>query len=472
MKSPLVIFAFVFSLGIALSGSIKIPLALAFLLAFLFLIFSFLTLHKSARFNIFICLFILTLGSTALINEKVLPKSHISKLITYRNTTPYMVTGYVLTPSTLKHNKSAFVLRARELQIGNLKYGTCGDILVYIDGDKNFSSAEQLIFSGNLYRPFSKNNLSKASYKDYLRNQGIYCIMKAKSYRRTLKANRGLSLKRFCLNLKEGTKKKTFPYLSGISQSIFSAMVLGERRNIPALLNSNMVKSGTVHILVVSGFNVGIVAFIVILFLKLFRLPRKIRLSLAIPCLIIYCFITGASTPVVRATVMAIIIIFGYLIKREADIYNSLAIAALFILLAHPGQLFDIGFQLSFMSVLSIICIYPRIRLFLRIGCLKSRYLKFLLDSLLVSFAAWAGTLWFIAYYFSIFSPITVFANLLIVPIATLITFCGFSIISAGVFFVPLTHYFALTFELLASLLININNSLIRFPWAYFNIRV
>jgi competence protein ComEC len=112
----------------------------------------------------------------------------------------------------------------------------------------------------------------------------------------------------------------------------------------------------------VSGFNVGIVTFIIILLLKLIRLPRKVRLACAIILLILYCLVTGASTPVVRATVMAGVFLLAYLFKREPDIYNSLFLAAIFILAFNPRQLFDIGFQLSFASVFSIIYIYPKIK--------------------------------------------------------------------------------------------------------------
>jgi competence protein ComEC len=248
------------------------------------------------------------------------------------------------------------------------------------------------------------------------------------------------------------------------------AMVLGEKRNIPWFVNNAMMKTGTVHILVVSGFNVGIVSFIIILFLKLIRVPRRIRFVIAIPCLVIYCLMTGASTPVVRATVMAIVFMLGFLLKREPDIYNSLSVACLFILIFNPRQLFDIGFQLSFTSVFAIVSIYPRLKSYLGIESLKIKYLRLLIDGCLVSFSAWLGTMGFIAYYFKIFSPITVLANLLIVPLATLITLCGFSLVFMSLIFPALASSFASASELLVALLIKINAFLARFPAAYFSL--
>ncbi len=215
-----------------------------------------------------------------------------------------------------------------------------------------------------------------------------------------------------------------------------------------------------------SGFNVGIVAFIIFLFLKLLRLPKGLRLCVTIVLLVLYCLMTGSSTPVVRATIMAMAFILAYWFKREPDIYNSCALAVLFILLINPRQLFDIGFQLSFASVISIVCLYPKLNSLLHIESLKVRYLRFLIDGCLVSFSAWLGTMGFIAYYFKIFSPITVLANIFIVPLAALITLSGFSLIMIGLILPPIAPLFASACELTVMLLININSFLIKIPYA------
>jgi len=183
--------------------------------------------------------------------------------------------------------------------------------------------------------------------------------------------------------------------------------------------------------------------------------------------LVIYCFLTGASNPVVRATVMGIVFLVAYFIKRDPDIYNSCALAAVFILSNNPNQLFDIGFQLSFVSVVSIIYLYPKIKSILRLESLKVKPLQFILDGVLVSFSVWIGTMGLILYYFRIVSPITVVANVFIVPLATLITLCGFSLICAGIISPVLAHLFAPATEILVALLLKLNFFLIGLPGAY-----
>jgi len=184
---------------------------------------------------------------------------------------------------------------------------------------------------------------------------------------------------------------------------------------------------------------------------------------------------TGASNPVVRSTVMAIVFMLGFLLKREPDIYNSLSVAGLFILVANPRQLFDIGFQLSFVSVITIVYLYPALRSRLMLSTKggvypKIKLIRFLIDGCLVSLSAWLGTLGFIAYYFRILAPITVLANIFIVPLATLITLCGFSLMLMGWVFPPLVPFFASTSELLVVSLIKINMFLARLPLAYFHL--
>ena len=160
----------------------------------------------------------------------------------------------------------------------------------------------------------------------------------------------------------------------------------------------------------------------------------------------------------------------AYLVKREADVYNSCAVALIFILVINPRQLFDIGFQLSFASVISIVYLYPKLKSFISSGVLKIRYLRFLIEGCLVSLSAWLGTAGLVAYYFRIFSPVTVLANIFIVPLASLVTLCGFNLIAMEFICPMLAPFFAYSSEFIVSLLLNINAFLIKLPGAYFRL--
>lgn len=469
MKRPLVVSALVFCLGIVVAGVIRIPFLIAYALTAIFLLFSFLSVKHELSFKISLCFLIFLLGVISLKNSYILPKCHIRNYNYFKNSHSCFVRGFINSQPELKNGRPSFIFQAKEIQSGNLKRNCCGNILVYAKSIKGLHYGEELSLTGNLHRPYRFGTKGRRSYADYLANQDIYLIMHVETVT-YLKKNKGSAIKRFALWLKDKMEGIIFKYVSPLPGSILDAMILGERKGIPALIYNSMVKSGTVHILVVSGFNVGLVFFIIILFLKLLRLPRKARICAAIPLLIVYCLVTGASNPVVRATIMAIVFLAAYLFKREPDIYNSLALAALFILWLKPRQLYDIGFQLSFVSVLSIVCLYPKINSLLNLKSLRIKYIRFLAEGCAVSLSAWAGTAGFIAYYFKIFSPVTVLANLFIVPLATLITLAGFSLIIVGLLCPPLAQLFSPANEFLAALLLNINAFLIKLPGASFSL--
>ncbi len=469
MKRPLVWIAIIFSLGIALGNFLRLSFVLVYILILIVFIGSLTLLKKERIFFILLFLSIFLLGIAAIKNKQVLPRCHVLKYLKYKSNDTYIIKGFIASHPIAKLSKTSFIFMTEEIQINHLKYNCCGYILVYAP-KKDLSYGEELILRGKLYKPFYRSSSRQKSYRDYLYHQGIYCMMNVESASHAvrLNKNKGFLYKRFALWLKDRIEKTISSYVSPAAASILGAMILGEKRNIPAFVYNSMVKSGTVHILVVSGFNVGIVAFIIVLFLRLIRTHRKIRLYVACPLLMLYCLMTGASTPVVRATVMAIVFMFAYLVKREPDIYNSCALASLFILGMNPRQLFDVGFQLSFASVISIVFLYPKIKSLLHTEALKIKGLQYLIDSCLISLSAWLGTMGFVAYYFKIFSPVTVLANLLIVPLASLITLCGFSLVSTALVCPPLAFLFASTSELIVAILLKINSLLLKLPEAYF----
>jgi len=258
--------------------------------------------------------------------------------------------------------------------------------------------------------------------------------------------------------------------LSPFSAGILNAIILGERQNLSAHTRDVLVYSGTVHIIAISGLHLGIVAFMILLLLKIMKIPRKPRYTLTILLLIFYCLLTGANTPVLRSTVMATILLLSYFLEREVNIYNSLSLAALIILTVNPWQLFEVSFQLSFLSVISIVWLSPKIKSLFPEKLNKISWIRFLTSVFSVSFAAWLGLLPLIAYYFRILSPITILANMIIVPYMTIIVASGFSLALIGILVPYLACIFAASNELFILILFKINSSLIAIPGAYFKL--
>jgi competence protein ComEC len=245
------------------------------------------------------------------------------------------------------------------------------------------------------------------------------------------------------------------------------AMLLGDKKDIPRTVYSDMIKSGTVHILVVSGFNVSIVAGLLALFLKILRLNRIIRLVIIVPALALYCLMTGASPPVVRATIMGVFFFSSWYVRRDPDIFQALSLSAFVMLVADPRELFDASFQLSFMSVFAICFLAPGIERLANLDRITLRPLRWVAGLMAVSLSAWIGTAGFIAYYFKIIAPVTVLANIFIPVIASFITLCGISLVAAGYLCPYLAITLASVSESLIVFLLWFNSFFIHIPGAY-----
>ena len=478
MKRLLVGLAVFYGLGIILAGLIRLDFWLIMVIAIVVFIFASLGAKEKHLFLVLVLFLALLAGYLNLKNSYKLSRCHIRNFVSYKDNSLYYLKGFIASQPEFKNNHLWFILRTQEIQAEKLRYKCCGEVLVKMDFEQELNYGDNLTLIGNLDRSHSFNR--SQGYRDFLARQNIYLIMPILDRRQIIRQNLrpagenagcrfcGAGLIRGCLWLRSYLEQVISRYLPDLPASILSAMVLGQKRNIPWLVNNSMIKSGTVHILVVSGFNVGIVAFIINLLLKILRLPRKARIILTAICLLIYCLITGATNPVIRATVMGLVFLAAYLLKREPDIYNSLVSAALFILMINPRQLFDIGFQLSFISVLAIVYLYPKLKALIHLEACRVKILKFITEGCLVSFSAWLGTLVIIALNFRIIAPVTVLANILIVPLATLITLCGFTLVLSGLIYPDLAILLSLPTAALITLLLNINAALIKLPFAFF----
>ncbi|HEV2208101.1 MAG TPA: ComEC/Rec2 family competence protein [Verrucomicrobiae bacterium] len=215
------------------------------------------------------------------------------------------------------------------------------------------------------------------------------------------------------------------------------ALTLGWKPALTEEVSEPFVRAATYHIFAVDGLRMAIIFGI---FFGLFRalgIPRSVSGLVLLPLIWFYVALTGWPASAIRATVMLSLVIGGWILKRPTDLLNSLFAAALLILLWQPQQLFQAGFQLSFLVVLCLILMLPPLWLVIRRWTapepllppsLRRRWPAFILvparycgDVLLTSFAAWIGSIPLVAYYFHIVTPVSTPANLLAVPLCGLV---------------------------------------------------
>ena len=122
------------------------------------------------------------------------------------------------------------------------------------------------------------------------------------------------------------------------------------------------MRAGTYHIFAVDGLRIGLLAGICLGLLRLLQIPRALCGAVVLPVLWFYVGLTGWPASAVRATIMASVVIAGWALRRPGDLINSLCAAALIILMWQPEQLFQPGFQLSFLVVACIALIVPPVQ--------------------------------------------------------------------------------------------------------------
>ncbi len=265
------------------------------------------------------------------------------------------------------------------------------------------------------------------------------------------------------------------------------SMSLGWRPGLNSDASVPFIRTGTMHIFAISGLHVALIAAILVQLLKFIRIPRAACALVIIPLIWFYTGATGWQPSAIRSTIMSSIVVLGWSLKRPSNLLNSLLGAALFILIWQPEQLFQASFQLSFFVVLSmalllqerwsqdprfpawqlgwLIGLHPLSRL--KAGWKPTAFIRwwpgdellppsleplwlrcwrkssaFLKTSLLTSGAAWIGSLPLIMYYFSIVTPISLLANLIVVPLSSMALTCNLASFCTGTWFSSATTLF------------------------------
>lgn len=469
MKHILVFLCISFVCGIFFAASIAVAFWVLAALAFVFLSASAAFFLKRLLFLIFIVCAMFFVGAALLRNAETLPREHIAKRISFQKDNVNLV-GVIASDPSVQERNTSFILKAEQLKYGNIAKPVCGKVLVKVYKKGKFVYGERISFIGKIYRPFSFSK--DFDYRQYLKQQGIYSILSISKIGtwEKFEARAGNPIAAFSFHIKHKIRNVFEKNLSPFAAGVLSAFILGDRQNLPRYIINIMVHLGVVHIIAISGFNVGVVTFLMLIVLKVFRVPRRARFFLTIFLLIIHCFLTGANPPVVRATVMAVILLLGYALEREANIYNSLSLAAFLILFFNPWQLLGISFQLSFLSVFFIVWLTPKIERLFPKKWLVISWTRFLILTFAVSLAAWLGLMPLIAHYFKIVTPLTVLANMIIVPYATIIIVSGLSLAVLGAFAPWLAPVLGASNEVLIFLFFKINYLLAGIPGAYFNL--
>lgn len=371
-----------------------------------------------------------------------------------------MVEGVVCESPQVSSEKTELIIRASRILINGQYQSVSGCLLLTIREPDPFRYGDVIRFQSKLRLPHNFHNPGGFDYERYLRFRGIL-VRGFINDRRDIvimRRDMGNPFRNRLEQFRDFIRETIMTSAPGTEGAIIRAMILGDQKEIPKEVMEKFNRTGTTHIIAISGFNIGIVAvfslFLVRLFLKsseyiLLRWDiTRISTLCSILIIILYTFIAGLGISVIRASIMVVLFMFAILINRERDLYNTLAAAAFCILILTPYSLFDVSFQLSFMAVASLLFLTPKLTALLPPSPVKvsstMRYefmghLQWALRSIgiffFASLCATLGTLPLILLYFNRLSLVTLAANFVVVPILGIIAipFCLLIVLTAPI---------------------------------------
>ena len=335
-------------------------------------------------------------------------------------------------------------------------YGTAGNIgkaLMYFEKNENTAKldiGDHLLINTRLTEIKNQNNPNEFDYKKYLSGKGIFVqAYIAENDYMLLENEKTKSVYFYAHHIRKNLLNKINNYgLTGDEFQVVSALVLGYKNELSPSVKHSYAASGAMHILAVSGLHVGIIYFVFASLLNfIFRKRKYAWINTFILLIIIwaYAVITGISPSVQRASVMFSFIIIGKSVNRPVSIYHSIFMSAFVLLLINPFNLTDIGFQLSYMAVLGIVYLFPK---FYNLFTVKYLIIDKIWALTCVSIAAQIATLPITLYYFHQFPVYFLVANIFVIPLATLILYCGLLLISLS-FWPGLASVFGVILSLL-----------------------
>lgn len=357
--------------------------------------------------------------------ENIFKFSENSNPITYFQITKIL-------KDTKFYNKS----EAEVIQLNSTK--TSGKILVNLKKDSinKTLDLDDILLTKVKFQSIEKpKNPYTFNYKKYLENKQIFYQLTFSKEQYKILPKQRITLKGIAFFVRKKINKSL--QKNGFKNevlAVINALLLGQRNFVSSDLLKSYAGAGAIHILAVSGLHIGILLWLLTWLFKpihYLKNGKTLALIFVVILLWIYAVIAGLSASVVRAVTMFTAIVISINVNRLSNIYNALVISMFFLLLFHPFYLFDVGFQLSYLAVFSIVWLQPKLSRLIRP---PYWILNKLWQLFTVSIAAQIGILPLSIYYFHQFPGLFFVANLIIIPFLGIILIVGVVVILLSIF--------------------------------------
>ncbi len=305
---------------------------------------------------------------------------------------------------------------------------------------KELEYGDKVKLQGEYKKPFEQKNYGGYNDKQYLKTLKISGRVKVKEIEIVAKKQLNVVLQ-FTNHVNLKIKERLQAIFTKEKAAILKGLLLGETEEIPEEVKENFQTSNISHILAVSGMHISYIIIGLQLLLK--KQVGKTRTRMAtIVILILYALITGGNPSIIRSVVMSIITIGSGMVHRKSDIWNSIAVSLLSILLYNPFLILDIGLQLSYLGTIGIVLFRPVIVKILNSIQSKKKAIEKVKEVLAVSLSAQIMIFFVVLYHFNIVGIYFLITNLLVSIIIGPILILAFFTIFISFVFNPLTRFF------------------------------
>ena len=371
------------------------------------------------------------------IHSSKFSKTHYSHLETIADEHLHQLEFIVkkrLKPTTYNHRYYVELIKVDSTSVS-------GSLLVNLSKESNtanFNVNEKILTTASLKEVNAPLNPYQFDYKNYLKRLGIYRQVFLKDQIVLAIPQSPTTITAYAETIREGLNKhlKELSF-KPIERAFIKALLLGQRQDITSDVYEAYSKAGAIHILAISGLHIGILLLILQFILNpllYFGQGKFVRLLIILCVLWSFAVMAGLSPSVVRAVTMFSLFAIVRGLKRSSNSLNTLAVSAFILLLVRPGFCFDVGFQLSYAAVASIIIVKPVLDSW---GSFKNRIGNWFLDLLKVSIAAQIGVLPLSLYYFHQFPGLFFVTNMVVVPCLIVILGLGITTMILAVVYKP-----------------------------------
>lgn len=438
-------------MGIVLGNFFNLPVLFLFFLSFFIIITSFI-------FKTYLILFInfVLVGWIYFQQHNKIPKNHFQNSSLENS---YCKALVIEKRSLSEKGFTSFLTEIQSIFNDSITINTSGKALIYIKDSIDLLPNTTLVFKNSFEGIQPPKNPYAFDYSNFLKKKKIYHHAFPKKIK--IISSSQWNFFAFC----NYTRAKIIQKLEkkyGLHDEVtlMKAMLLGEKNHLSFNLKQPYSKTGTLHLLAISGLHTGILYGCFYLFLYFFTfIPRGrfFRIIISLLLLWLYASLTGLSASVCRASLMITLFQLSSLLNRDAKSIHTICLSAFILLIINPNFLFDVGFQLSYSAVLSIVLFFPY---FQNRITFRYRIVRFYYHASLISIIATIGTLPLTLYYFNSFPTLFLVSNLVITPIFCFIMGLGLIVLLLLLLHIPFSFLEFLFFKM-----ISLMNSFI--SWTY-----